>query len=332
MPVSPCGFTGIVSYKAIKKEANVMPIKVEKNLPAINKLANENIFIMDRDRAEMQDFRSLEIVIVNLMPTKEATEEQLLRLLSNSPLQVNVTFVHMSTHHASNVSQEHLTNFYCTFEEISNRYFDGMIVTGAPVEQFEFKEVNYWEELMAIMKWSNNHVFSTLNLCWGAQAALYYHFDIRKQQLNKKLFGVYEQELVKPKDMLVRGLDDIFLMPHSRHTNVDRKDIENNPDLEILVSSEETGISVVHSVDNRFVFIFGHVEYDADTLEKEYLRDSYMGKAIDVPKNYYPNDDPTQRPLLRWRSAANMLFSNWLNYYVYQATPFVIEKIDGKRK
>lgn len=206
-----------------------------------------------------------------------------------------------------------------------------MIVTGAPVEQFDFKDVNYWEELVTIMKWGDTHVFSTLLLCWGAQAALYYRYNIDKHPLDKKLFGIYEQELLKPKDILVRGLDDRFLMPHSRHTDVDKKDIENNPDLEILVSSEETGVSVIHSIDNRFVFIFGHVEYDAGTLEKEYLRDIDMGKTIDVPKNYYPNDDPTQRPLLRWRAAANMLFSNWLNYYVYQATPFFIEQINKKK-
>lgn len=309
-----------------------MPIKVVKNLPAINKLVHENIFVMDDRRAEMQDFRSLEIIIVNLMPTKEATEEQLLRLLSNSPLQVNVTFIHMSTHHAANISEEHLQNFYRTFEEVKERYFDGMIVTGAPVEHLEFEEVNYWDELVGIMEWSNNHVFSTLNICWGAQAALYHHYNIGKQRLDRKLFGIYEQELLKPKDMLVRGLDDIFLMPHSRHTDVDRVEIEANPELEILVSSEETGVSVAHSVNNRFVFIFGHVEYDAETLEKEYKRDVALGKKIDVPHSYYPNDDTSKQPLLRWRSAANMLFTNWLNYYVYQATPFVIEQIDKTRE
>lgn len=309
-----------------------MPIKVVKNLPAINKLANENIFVMDERRAEMQDFRTLEILIVNLMPTKEATEEQLLRLLSNSPLQVNVTFIHMSTHQAANVSQEHLKNFYRTFEEVKSDYFDGMIITGAPVEHLQFEDVNYWDELVGIMEWSNNHVFSTLHICWGAQAALYHHYGISKHELNKKLFGIYEQELSKPKDMLVRGLDDVFLMPHSRHTDIKAEDIKKEPALEILVTSKESGISVVHSIDNRFVFIFGHVEYDAETLEKEYLRDVKAGREIEVPYNYYPNDDPKQRPILRWRAAANMLFTNWLNYYVYQATPFVIEQIDKQRE
>lgn len=308
-----------------------MPIKVVKNLPAINKLINENIFVMDERRAEMQDFRTLEMLIVNLMPTKEATEEQLLRLLSNSPLQLNVTLIHMSTHRAANVSEEHLKNFYRTFEQVKHQYFDGMIITGAPVEHLEFEEVNYWNELVGILEWSNHHVFSTLHICWGAQAALYHHYGIQKQPLDKKLFGIYEQELLEPKDMLVRGLDEIFLMPHSRYTEVKLEDIENESNLEVLVSAKETGVSVIHSIDNRSVFIFGHAEYDAETLEKEYLRDRQAGKPIDVPYNYYPEDDPKQRPILRWRSAASMLFTNWLNYYVYQATPFVLEQIEKQR-
>lgn len=304
-----------------------MPIKVKKNLPALKKLAGENIFVMDERRAKMQDFRSLEILIVNLMPTKEATEEQLLRLLSNSPLQVNVTFLHMSSYHAKHTSLDHLEEFYRTFQDVSEKFFDGMIITGAPVEQRPFETVDYWPELVAIMEWSEEHVFSTLHICWGAQAAMYYHFGLDKVDLPQKLFGVYRQHIDKPEVSLMRGLDDVFYIPHSRYTEIPRAAIEATKDLEVLISSEETGVSVAHTKDQRFVFVFGHVEYDADTLAKEYERDVKEGLHPQVPVNYYPKDDPRQKPLLRWRSTSNMLFTNWLNYYVYQETPFVIEQI-----
>ncbi|MGH2115406.1 homoserine O-acetyltransferase MetA [Aerococcus urinaeequi] len=304
-----------------------MPIKVVQDLPALQKLTQENIFVMDERRATMQDFRTLEVVIVNLMPTKEATEEQLLRLLSNSPLQVNVTFIHMQSHQAAHISENHLKEFYRTFDQIKDRYFDGMIITGAPVEHLDFEKVNYWDELVSIMEWSNNHVFSTLHICWGAQAALYHHYGIGKQPLDKKLFGIYEQELRDKKVSLVRGMDELFYMPHSRHTTVPTESFEQSPDLEILAGSEETGVSIAQSTDSRFVFIFGHAEYDAETLGKEYKRDVEAGKPIEMPVNYYPGNNPEKTPKLKWRTAANTIYANWLNYYVYQVTPFVIEQI-----
>lgn len=304
-----------------------MPIKVVQDLPALQKLTQENIFVMDERRATMQDFRTLEVVIVNLMPTKEATEEQLLRLLSNSPLQVNVTFIHMQSHQAAHISENHLKEFYRTFDQIKDRYFDGMIITGAPVEHLDFEKVNYWDELVSIMEWSNNHVFSTLHICWGAQAALYHHYGIGKQPLDKKLFGIYEQELIDKKVSLVRGMDELFYMPHSRHTTVPTEYFEQAPDLEILAGSEETGVSIAQSTDSRFVFIFGHAEYDAETLGKEYKRDVEAGKPIELPVNYYPGNNPEKTPKLKWRTAANTIYANWLNYYVYQVTPFVIEQI-----
>lgn len=304
-----------------------MPIKVVQDLPALQKLTQENIFVMDERRATMQDFRTLEVVIVNLMPTKEATEEQLLRLLSNSPLQVNVTFIHMQSHQAAHISENHLKEFYRTFDQIKDRYFDGMIITGAPVEHLDFEKVNYWDELVSIMEWSNNHVFSTLHICWGAQAALYHHYGIGKQPLDKKLFGIYEQELRDKKVSLVRGMDELFYMPHSRHTTVPTEYFEQSPDLEILAGSEETGVSIAQSTDSRFVFIFGHAEYDAETLGKEYKRDVEAGKPIELPVNYYPGNNPEKTPKLKWRTAANTIYANWLNYYVYQVTPFVIEQI-----
>lgn len=304
-----------------------MPIKVVQDLPALQKLTQENIFVMDERRATMQDFRTLEVVIVNLMPTKEATEEQLLRLLSNSPLQVNVTFIHMQSHQAAHISENHLKEFYRTFDQIKDRYFDGMIITGAPVEHLDFEKVNYWDELVSIMEWSNNHVFSTLHICWGAQAALYHHYGIGKQPLDKKLFGIYEQELRDKKVSLVRGMDELFYMPHSRHTTVPTESFEQSPNLEILAGSEETGVSIAQSTDSRFVFIFGHAEYDAETLGKEYKRDVEAGKPIEMPVNYYPGNNPEKTPKLKWRTAANTIYANWLNYYVYQVTPFVIEQI-----
>ena len=304
-----------------------MPIKVVQDLPALQKLTQENIFVMDERRATMQDFRTLEVVIVNLMPTKEATEEQLLRLLSNSPLQVNVTFIHMQSHQAAHISENHLKEFYRTFDQIKDRYFDGMIITGAPVEHLDFEKVNYWDELVSIMEWSNNHVFSTLHICWGAQAALYHHYGIGKQPLDKKLFVIYEQELRDKKVSLVRGMDELFYMPHSRHTTVPTESFEQAPNLEILAGSEETGVSIAQSTDSRFVFIFGHAEYDAETLGKEYKRDVEAGKPIEMPVNYYPGNNPEKTPKLKWRTAANTIYANWLNYYVYQVTPFVIEQI-----
>lgn len=316
--------------KGIVKDGGIaMPIKVVQDLPALQRLTQENIFVMDERRATMQDFRTLEVVIVNLMPTKEATEEQLLRLLSNSPLQVNVTFIHMQSHRAAHISEHHLKEFYRTFDQIKDRYFDGMIITGAPVEHISFEEVNYWDELVTIMEWSNKHVFSTLHICWGAQAALYHHYGIEKEPLDKKLFGIYEQELKDKKVSLVRGMDEIFFMPHSRHTTVPTEAFEASPDLEILAGSSETGVSVAQSADARFIFIFGHAEYDAETLDKEYKRDLAAGKTIEKPVNYYPADDPEKTPKLKWRTAANTIYANWLNYYVYQVTPFVIEQIDS---
>lgn len=306
-----------------------MPIKVEKNLPAIEKLAEENIFVMDENRAASQDIRPLKIIIVNLMPTKKSTETQFLRLLGNTALQVDVTFLRMANHKAKNTSDEHLTTFYKTFEDVRDDYFDGMIITGAPVENLEFEAVGYWEELVKIMDWSEERVFSTLHVCWGAQAALYHHYGISKYKLEKKLFGVFEHRIQESQTMLLRGFDDLFYMPHSRHTDIHESDIEKIADLEILVTSDQAGVAVLRSRDNKFVFVTGHAEYDPDTLEKEYQRDISQGKSITVPVNYYPDDDPKNEPIVRWRGHANLLLTNWLNYYVYQETPFDLEKIKG---
>lgn len=310
-----------------------MPIKTQNDLPAKEILERENIFVMDENRASHQDIRPLDIAILNLMPLKEDTELQILRSLSNTPLQVNVTFVATSTHEATHTSSNHLNKFYLSFDEIRNQNFDGFIITGAPVELMEYEEVDYWQEVCKIMEWTKTHVTSTLHLCWGAQAGLYYHYGIPKHILDKKMFGVYEHKVMNRKVPLVRGFDDHFMAPHSRHTEVLKEDIEKNPDLTILAESDEAGVFLVIAKDGGQIFVMGHPEYDRLTLGKEYQRDKEKGLPIELPVNYYPNDDDTQRPLLQWRSHGNILYSNWLNYYVYQNTPYQFintEEIVGK--
>ena len=309
-----------------------MPVTVVKNLPAIEKLAQENIFVMDTIRAESQDIRPLNILVVNLMPTKEITETQLLRALSNTPLQLDVTFLHTASRTAKHVAESHLESFYRTFEEIKTKYFDGMIITGAPVELMDFEEVDYWQELSDIMNWSNSHVYSNLYICWGAQAAMYYHFGIHKQLLSSKLFGVFENEMYEDHPMLMRGMNEIFYMPHSRHTTVDMDEVQEHDELQVLAGSKETGAAIVRSLDNRHVFIFGHAEYDWNTLKLEYERDKALGLDIELPKNYYPDDDSTKRPIVRWKSTATILYTNWLNYYVYQETPFIANQIEKMKR
>ncbi len=304
-----------------------MPIQIPNNLPATGILQQENIFVMPEDRAVTQDIRPLEIVVLNLMPTKIVTETQLSRLLGNTPLQVRVELMHTKSHRAKNTAQEHLLTFYKTFDELKDRKFDGMVITGAPVENMPFEDVDYWQELCQIMEWSKTHVHSTLHICWGAQAGLYYHYGVQKYPLPEKLFGIFEHKKDYPLSILLRGFDDIFWVPHSRHTTIKQEDIEQIPGLKILSSSPEAGVYAVASKEGRQIFITGHSEYDADTLEKEYLRDKNLGLSISVPKNYYPNDDDTQRPVVRWRGHANLLFSNWLNYFVYQTTPYDIATI-----
>ncbi len=304
-----------------------MPIKIPDNLPAYEILNNENIFIMNEDRAYHQDIRPLKIVLLNLMPTKIVTETQIMRLIGNSPLQVEVVLLYPKTHNPKNTSEEHLTTFYSSFDEIKAHKYDGLIITGAPVENLEFDEVTYWEELKEIMDWSLHNVFSTLHICWGAQAGLYHHFGIPKYPLEKKMFGVFPHTLNRKYVKLFRGFDDIFYVPHSRHTEVRRADIEKVPELEILSESEESGIYVAAAKGGRQIFVTGHSEYDPHTLKSEYDRDIGKGLRIDVPKNYFPGDDPSKEPLVRWRGHANLLFVNWLNYYVYQETPFDLEQI-----
>ena len=304
-----------------------MPIKISNALPAYKTLTDENIFVMDEHRAMTQDIRPLKIAIVNLMPTKIVTETQLLRLLGNTPLQVELELIHMASHQSKNVSQEHLLTFYKTFPEIKNQSFDGMIITGAPVEQMPFEEVEYWDELCTIMEWSKTHVHSTFHICWGAQAGLYYHFGIQKYPLPEKLFGVFPHTVERKSSILFRGSDDTFMVPHSRHTTVRREDIEACPALKILASSPEAGVYAISTENGKQIFITGHSEYDRETLEKEYLRDKNAGLPIRVPKNYYPDDDDTRIPDMRWRSHAHLLYANWLNYFVYQTTPYDINEI-----
>ena len=299
-----------------------MPIKIQNGLPARAILESENVFIMDEDRAESQDIRPLEILILNLMPLKEDTETQLLRALSNTPLQVECTYMTMSTHESTHTSASHLNKFYVTFPEIKKKHFDGMIITGAPVELMEFEEVNYWEELTRIMEWSKTHVHSTLHICWGAQAGLYYHYGIPKYKREKKLAGIYRHKILNRKIPLVRSMDDYVMAPHSRYTEVRRKDIEKHPELTIAAESPEAGIFLVLNNTGSQIFVQGHPEYDRYTLHNEYMRDKEKGLPIQVPKNYYPDDDCTRRPNLLWRSHCNNLYTNWLNYYVYQATPY----------
>ncbi len=299
-----------------------MPIKIPDNLPAMDILNNENIFVMGEDRAFHQDIRPLKIVILNLMPTKITTETQLLRLLGNTPLQVDVVLLHPKTYTSKNTPSEHLKTFYQTFDDIEHRKFDGMIITGAPVEQMPFEEVSYWEELKAIIDWGIENVTSNLYICWGAQAALYYHYGIQKHPFKNKMFGVFSHKVNVKNTKLLRGFDDEFFAPHSRHTANKREDIEKVDDLEILSESEESGVYIVKTKGGKQIFVTGHSEYDPLTLQAEYERDISRGLNIEVPRNYYPNNDPTKEPIVRWRGHSNLLFSNWLNYYVYQETPY----------
>ena len=304
-----------------------MPIKIPNELPATKVLNDENIFVITETRALTQDIRPLQLLILNLMPTKIVTETQLIRLLGNTPLQVEVELLKTSTHKSKNTSEEHMLTFYKTFDAIKDRKFDGMVITGAPVEHLEFEDVEYWDELCEIMEWSKTHVTSTFHICWGAQAALYYHYGIKKQSLPEKLFGIFEHTVERKSSMLFRGFDDVFSVPHSRHTTVLREDIEKVPELKILATSKEAGVYAVATDRGRQIFITGHSEYDAETLKKEYLRDKEAGLPISVPKNYFPDDDDTKEPVVTWRSCANLQYSNWLNYFVYQTTPYDITEI-----
>ena len=299
-----------------------MPIKTQNDLPAKEILEKENVFVMDENRAVHQNIRQLEIAIVNLMPLKEETELQILRSLSNTPLQVNVTFITTKSHESTHTSMSHLNKFYQTFDEVKKQKFDGLIITGAPVELMEYEEVDYWDEICQIMEWSKEHAFSTLHLCWGAQAGLYYHYGIQKHVLDKKMFGVFRHYVKNRKVPLVRGFDDIFYAPHSRHTEVRKEDIEKCENLTILAESDKAGVFLVIDKTGKQIFVMGHPEYDRLTLDSEYKRDKNKGLPIDVPVNYYPNDDDTQKPVLTWRSHGNILYSNWLNYYVYQDVPY----------
>lgn len=305
-----------------------MPIKIPDNLPAKEILQNENIFVMDENRAYHQDIRPLRIAIVNLMPTKITTETQLMRVLGNTALQIEVILLRPETHQSKNTSEEHLNNFYKTFSEVKNEKFDGLIITGAPVEQLQFEDVNYWDELTGIMDWAKHHVFSTLYICWAAQAGLYYHYQIAKYPLSEKMFGVFEHNICQKYTKLLRGFDDVFIAPHSRYTEVRKADIEKVAEIELLVDSPEAGVYIVGSKDGRHIFVTGHSEYDPLTLKSEYDRDIAKGLSISVPRNYFPNDDPTKEPVVRWRSHANLLFQNWLNYYVYQETPYDLNDIE----
>lgn len=303
-----------------------MPIKIPNQLPATKTLNRENIFVMTETRALTQDVRPLRILILNLMPTKVVTETQLARLIGNTPLQVEMELLQTS-HVPKNTSEEHMLNFYKRFDDIKGEKFDGMIITGAPVEHLDFEEVEYWQELTEIMEWSKTHVYSTFHICWAAQAGLYYHYGIEKHRMNKKLFGVFPHEVEYKRAILFRGFDDVFMVPHSRYTTVLREDIENVPELHILASSREAGVYVVTTKGGRQVFVTGHAEYDGDTLRREYFRDVDAGVDIEVPKNYFPDDDDAKEPKVTWRSAANLLYSNWLNYFVYQTTPYDVNAI-----
>ena len=304
-----------------------MPIRIPNDLPAVKTLNDENIFVMTETRAITQDIRPLKILLLNLMPKKIETETQLSRLLGNSPLQVELELIHTKSHKSKNTSVEHLLAFYKTFDDVKHKTFDGLIITGAPVENMPFEEVNYWDELCEIMEWSKTHVQSTFHICWGAQAGLYYHFGIEKKPLDKKMFGVFKHKADYKKSILLRGFDDEFMVPHSRHTTVDIEDIKKVPEIKILASSEEAGVYAMATAEGRQIFITGHSEYDANTLANEYFRDLGEGKPIEIPKNYFPDDNPENEPVVTWRSHANLLYSNWLNYFVYQTTPYDIEQI-----
>ncbi len=307
-----------------------MPIKVQNDLPARAILESENIFVMDEKRALSQDIRPLQILILNLMPVKEETETQLLRALSNTPLQVDCTFLMLSSHQSKNTSASHLNQFYVTFGEIRHRKFDGMIITGAPVEHMEYEEVNYWDELKMIMEWTKSHVHSTLHICWGAQAGLYYHYGIPKYRRDRKLSGIYSHKVLHHKVPLMRGMDDFIMAPHSRYTEVRREDIEKFPELNILAESDEAGVFLVLKEDGSQIFVQGHPEYDRMTLNNEYHRDLKKGIGPELPCNYYPEDDAFGRPVLSWRNACNTLYANWLNYYVYQTTNYILEADEEK--
>ena len=304
-----------------------MPIKIPDKLPAREVLTNENIFVMDEFRAIHQDIRPMKVIILNLMPTKITTETQLLRLLGNTPLQVEADLLRVSTHESRNTPAEHLRTFYKTFDQICDQYFDAMIITGAPVEHLPFEEVDYWEELKTIMDWGLRHVFSLLYICWGAQAALYHHYGVHKYPLPAKQFGVFKHHVTQPNTPLLRGFDDVFYAPHSRHTEVRREDVEKVSDLQVLAVSDEAGLYMAATQDGRQTFITGHSEYDPLTLKAEYDRDIAAGLPIQVPDNYYPDDDPGNNPIVRWRGHAHLLFSNWINYYVYQNTPFELRQL-----
>ena len=299
-----------------------MPIRIDNELPAKQSLEIENIFVMSNTRADTQDIRPLKIIILNLMPTKLETETQLLRLLSNSPLQVDVEFLQVATHEAKNVSKSHMDKFYKTYDEVKSNKYDGMIITGAPVEQMEFEEVDYWNELCKIMEWSKTNVYSTFHICWGAQAGLYYHYGIKKYKTSKKIFGIFPHKSLDETHPLMRGLDDIYYVPHSRHTEIKTQDIPQVKDLQILSYSDMAGIHIVSDMECRKFFITGHSEYDRETLAKEYFRDKEKGLDIEIPYNYFPNDDTNATPRMEWKGTANIIFNNWLNYFVYQKTPY----------
>ncbi len=299
-----------------------MPIRIPDALPATATLEGENIFVMTEHRAMHQDIRPLRVLLLNLMPTTVVTETQIMRKLSNTPLQVEIELLRMASHHAKNASPAHLETFYRTFDEVRGERFDGMIITGAPVEQLEFEEVDYWDELVEIMDWSLEHVHSVLHVCWGAQAALYHHYGVPKHPLAEKCFGVFPSRLLKPSSPLVRGFNDVSMMPHSRHTEMRFEDIVANQNLEVIAFSDECGVTIAKSRDSKHFFVFGHPEYDADTLKREYDRDVARGLPVHVPQHYYPDDDPAREPLVTWRAEGQLLYTNWLNYYVYQTTPY----------
>lgn len=302
-----------------------MPIKVQNNLPAKKVLEDENIFIMDENRALSQNIRPLQIVILNLMPLKEATEVQLLRSLSNTPLQVDITFLTTASYVGTNTAASHLDKFYLTFDDVKDKKFDGLIITGAPVEQMEFEEVTYWDELTKIMEWSKHNVTSTLHICWGAQAGLYYHYGMHKRPLEEKISGVFSHRVLHRSNPIVRGFDDVFLAPHSRYTEIPTEEIRKEKDLIILVESDEVGAFLVMSKDGKQIFVMGHPEYDRVTLDEEYKRDKAKGLDVPIPKNYYPDNNPDNKPLLTWRAHAHAIYTNWLNYFVYQVTPYDLE-------
>lgn len=310
-----------------------MPIKLPAHLPAQEVLAKEGIFVMDEDRAFHQDIRPLKIAILNLMPLKEVTEVQLLRLIGNTPLQIEVTLLHPKNHDTKNTPAEHMASFYHTFDEIRGQKFDGMIITGAPIELYDFEEITYWDELVEIMEWTKSNVTSTMHICWGAQAGLYYHYGIPKHTLDKKIFGIfphYTNDFKGENDKLLKGFDDEFFVPHSRHTEVRKEDIAKNPKVVILSESEESGVYIAIAKHGRRIFVMGHSEYDPLTLKTEYDRDKSKGADTDVPKHYFKDDDPNKDPIVRWRSHSNLLFSNWINYYVYQETPYDIDSIKSE--